>query len=308
MISTYDYWWDTEFDNPNEPMTLSEPEAEQLTLFDTAPFKDGAQVKPSVVSRALPRPREVQRAQQQLLPGINPKIRSNAQCRVYCGDFYEQASGVLFGDDFERLTTDSTAEVCPDLQAKTQDFFVEVKSVGKNKSGIVYSERLTNYDDMLATWFPSLFDPNPVFDPQLLYVLWHHDVKTKEHDTLDGLRAALADRTLACYILDHAAFKRMATYSDEKVLNYRSATGYDRVDMLGHRLSSRVFRAIREDHDTARQILGEVWLSRFLAPSLCVYDHQTPEVPVYIAVSTPRPAKTRSLLARLRAKGRRLRR
>jgi len=306
----YGEWWYTGPDDPIDPTSapaaVRDLEPEQAYLFDIEPFKNGGQTKPSVVSRALPRPREVQRAQQQLVPGINPYIRSNAQCRTYCGDFYEEAARSLLGDGFERLATDSHAEVCPDLQARNQEFFVEVKSIGKNKQGIVYSERLDNYATLLATWFPSLHDPSPVFDPNLIYVLWNHDVRTKEHTTLEGLRAALADRTRACYILDFVALRRMAAYSDEKVLNYRSAEGYERVDMRGHRLSSKVFRLIREDHYAARCLLGEVWLSRFWSAPLSVYGHRTSEVPTYVAVANPRPARLRGLLARLRAEGRRM--
>jgi hypothetical protein len=104
-------------------------------------------------------------------------IRTLAQTRNICGNLCEDLTASLTGG--VRLATDSRCDICPDLLHKgTEDYF-EVKSCGKNGSGIIYQviwekqRRFVEQGGKLCYWF------------------WQHKAECKSLAYASDVRSAL---------------------------------------------------------------------------------------------------------------------
>ncbi len=126
------------------------------------------------------------------------------------GNFYEQATyHILKG--VERLTTDGTADVCPDLaETKRGAFFVESKSSGGSRFMIVI-DQLEMYDEFLSdTYMPDMRYDNPDFEPVILYSFWTHSLrKTNRFSWREELYHELAKSTESVIIVDLEIINRM---------------------------------------------------------------------------------------------------
>jgi len=75
------------------------------------------------------------------------KIDTLGRARTFVGDIVEDFAAEMLNAD--RLKTDSTVDICPDLQRGPKDF-LEVKASGSSNQIILYVERCDRYDDFMS--------------------------------------------------------------------------------------------------------------------------------------------------------------
>lgn len=150
-------------------------------------------------------------------------LYSMAQTRTYCGEFFEEATRDLFQAD--RHVTNGQADICPDLSLGNH--YMEVKSVGKGRQGLVYAQRLA-HDRLLLD----------ATGGQLTYVFWFHQIAAGECRTIAHLRASLAAGAVCVFAIPFQEIEAACRDLPPKVMNYRAATvgGKAKTEMAGYRL------------------------------------------------------------------------
>lgn len=168
-----------------------------------------------------------------------------AQVRNYCGEFFEEASRILFRA--QRHQTDGRATVCPDLSVGPKRY-LEVKSIGRTRQGLVYAARLEKDRRLVDS------------GAQLTYVFWLHSVPAQAFTTLIQLRCALArgvDQVL-CIPFERleAACRRLTP----KVMNYRNATVTKAAQpMPGYRLPMKLLHHLARGPVQLERTVGKVF-------------------------------------------------
>lgn len=109
--------------------------------------------------------------------GIEDRKCPLAACRNYVGDFFEELTANTFGG--ARLKTDSTCDVCPDIQIR-DNVFLESKSVGLSGAIILYKSRFAKDHAFVRE------------GNTLHYVFWQHDCRIEDGMFLGDLRDQLA--------------------------------------------------------------------------------------------------------------------
>jgi hypothetical protein len=121
-----------------------------------------------------------------------------AQARPYVGDFFEEATRVLFGGN--RHQYNANADYCPDISVAPKRF-LEVKSIGKSNSGIVFADRVDRDRQLIRE------------GNTLTYIFWTHSVNVQDYKTLFALRDALAKQAHSVYVIPfnalHSAIKKL---------------------------------------------------------------------------------------------------
>lgn len=102
-----------------------------------------------------------------------------AASRNFCGDFFEEATAVVFGG--MRLVTDSQCDVCPDIKLVGLNHYGEVKCIGNNGSAIIYEHRRTKDLEFISR--------NGV---TLEYFFWRHQTSVNDYRYVGVLRESLA--------------------------------------------------------------------------------------------------------------------
>lgn len=128
-----------------------------------------------------------------------------ASSRNFCGDFFEEATAVLFGG--KRIRTDGTKEVCPDIFLG-DGRYLEAKSVGCSGAFLVYESRLAKDEAFIAA-----------HGAELSYVLWRHRYKLVEGTTLADLRDGCARTTVEAMIIPLAVLAPILHAAPIIVLN-----------------------------------------------------------------------------------------
>lgn len=147
-------------------------------------------------------------------------IRVMAQTRNMCGEFFEVATESITGG--RRMTTDGTAEYCPDVHV-AERVFVESKCVGCTGRMIVYQGRLAK-------------DRRFVDEGNTLhYCIWSHNCRVKGIATEHDLQARLAASICGVMLLPFALVERYALTHPVKLLNSKynrdgSRNGYGTVE------------------------------------------------------------------------------
>ena len=97
--------------------------------------------------------------QERFLPEEDVPLTSNAQRRVEVGNFFEEATKVVFGAARHQTVA---GKYCPDLSLGPKRF-LEVKAIGRSLELIVFRKRLERDKEMCQTE-----------KAKLIYVLWHY--------------------------------------------------------------------------------------------------------------------------------------
>jgi hypothetical protein len=162
---------------------------------------------------------------------------SMAETRNACGEFYEEATRAMLGAD--RHQTDGTADVCPDLSVG-RNRFLEVKSIGCSRQGLVYSHRLDRDRQLLKST-----------RGQLTYLFWIHNVRASECSSLFELRDALATGVECVLAVPFETLWEATRALTPRVMNYRAATGSKpRQEMEGYRLPWGLLRDLSAGQTT----------------------------------------------------------
>ncbi len=179
-----------------------------------------------------------------------------AQTRHATGDYCEEAACKLFGG--ERMTTDGRAHICPDIKLGERDF-LEVKSVGEKRQGIVYEHILDRGLRFIRR-----------NQARLRYVFWIHETSPKDELDLFALRRSMAAHTARVIVVPFQAMLTAVGKLKITTMNYRSrsASGRPDVPMTGWRIPRTQLQA---------------WASgqASFAPDLNVYGCPTGGFPVY---------------------------
>lgn len=150
--------------------------------------------------------------------GVEDRKCQLAACRNYVGDFFEELTANAFQGT--RLKTDSTCDVCPDIQVGEKQF-LESKSVGCSGAIIVYNSR---------------FHKDLAFEAEgnrLHYVFWQHDCRIEEGMYLGDLRDMLAKRVRSVTVVSLQHLSNALIGVPLKTLNAKhTARGYG---SLGYR-------------------------------------------------------------------------
>lgn len=151
-------------------------------------------------------------------------FHSMAQTRTYCGEFFEEATRDLFQAD--RHVTNGQADICPDLSLGNH--YLEVKSVGKGRQGLVYAQRL-EHDRLLLD----------ATGGKLTYIFWFHQVAAGECKTIAHLRNSLANGAVCVFAIPFPEIEAACRLLPAKIMNYRAApsVNHKKVEMPGYRLS-----------------------------------------------------------------------
>lgn len=115
--------------------------------------------------------------QARFLPEEDVPLTSNAQRRVEVGNFFEEATKVVFG---ARRHINQVGKYCPDLSFGSKHF-LEVKAVGKSRELILFRKRLERDKEMCENE-----------KAKLTYVCWWYNASVFTHQTRMSLRRALA--------------------------------------------------------------------------------------------------------------------
>ncbi len=144
------------------------------------------------------------------------ELASVAQARPYVGDFYEEATRVAMGATRHQI--DSTADYCPDLSLGAGRF-LECKAIGATGQGLVFSDRIAKDSRLVRQ------------GGELTYLFWRHGVRVEDHQTLHGLRAALAAKTEQVLAVPFQRLRKAV-----KGLREVCLLNTDRGDRMGYRL------------------------------------------------------------------------
>lgn len=145
--------------------------------------------------------------------GYESRVCTIAACRNYMGDFFEELTVQLIGG--QRLKTDSTRDVCPDIQVDDKTF-IEAKSIGCSGGVIVYQCRLEK--DLAFTKAQGV---------DLFYVLWNHGCRVADGILLGELRTGAAASVKSVTVLRLTDLAAILKTRPVKVLNSKhTARGY----------------------------------------------------------------------------------
>lgn len=140
----------------------------------------------------------------------NTVFTSWAQTRNATGDFVEELVKNLLGG--ERMTTDGQADICPDIELVRGKDYVETKSIGKGKAGILYEHIIDRSRRFVRR--------NKV---RVWYVLVVHKIRAKDHADLFTLRRHMAEGIDRVIVVPFAEVLRTVDALPLEVLNYRCA-------------------------------------------------------------------------------------
>lgn len=154
-------------------------------------------------------------SQRLLWPGVDRPPRDQpvptmASTRNICGDFFEEASRVLF--HAKRHRTDGRCDVCPDLSLIERPLsFIEAKSVGCTRAGIIYEHRLRKDREFVDA-----------IGAQLTYVFWMHRSRVGGCDTRGAIHCSLARTAWAVVALSLAQIEDLCRFRPARKMNYRA--------------------------------------------------------------------------------------
>ncbi len=155
---------------------------------------------------------------------------SMAQTRNAVGEWCEVAGAALF--KAERHATSGTAEVCPDLSLSSPLRYIECKSIGLTRQGLVYAQRLERDRQLVRET-----------GAQLWYAFFLHTVAAAKCQTLHQLRAMMADGLREVLVVSFPMLEAICRDNPARVMNYRRATRTKAArDMPGHRLPMKALR------------------------------------------------------------------
>lgn len=137
--------------------------------------------------------------------GYESRVCTIAACRNYMGDLFEELTVDLVGG--KRLKTDSTKDVCPDIQIE-DNLFAESKSIGCSGAIIVYQCRLEKDLEFLAET-----------GAQMHYVLWHHSCRITEGAPLGDLRTLALTKVRSVTVIPLPALAEILKQSPLITLN-----------------------------------------------------------------------------------------
>ncbi len=170
---------------------------------------------------------------------VDRVIDRPAAVRVHVGTFFEEASLALFGG--HRHQIDSSAAVCPDLSVGPNQF-LEIKSIGQSRQGLVYKDRLAKDRRLLRQTGGGL-----------CYVFWVHNVEATMCKSLGELRAKLTKGVEVVLCIPFERLWRACRKLRATVCNYRTAArGAPDVPMVAYRLPWRLL--LRLAGDPRRQV------------------------------------------------------
>jgi hypothetical protein len=154
------------------------------------------------------------------------RLTSKAAVRVAIGNFWEEATRILFAG--RRRITTNAVDHCPDVDLGDRGH-LEVKSVGAHRQGILYQQQIDQARRLLKTGQPMHF------------VYWCHrapcDVTTRE-ELYDRLARKL-------HLVMVIPARRIVAWCDSRtptIIHYRSPGTRERDDRPGYRLSWRVLQ------------------------------------------------------------------
>ena len=151
----------------------------------------------------LPKAKSVDR--QGRLFHVDRPLSSKGETRWAAGEFFEQAVAVASGG--ERLRTDATADICPDVRIAAGQF-AESKCVGRTGAVIFYEGRfLKDRAFMAATGH------------EIVYWFWRHDYAVLKAESYDELRQGLAGAAKVLVIVDPVTLAQSVEGKPVRVVN-----------------------------------------------------------------------------------------
>lgn len=161
---------------------------------------------------------------------LNKYINSSHEGKYIVGSFFEELTQELFNGYAERLTTNGTCDICPDLrEIKRQEFFIECKAAklrtyykkykSKKAEWKMQAQRIDSYTDFLKTYFPDCSLESPDFNPSLLYAFWTYDLgdrKIEDFNKSNTLVRNLAQSSIKLYLIDSFILDSMCKLKDMK--------------------------------------------------------------------------------------------
>ena len=165
---------------------------------------------------------------------VDRVIDRPAAMRVHVGAFFEEASLALFGG--WRHQIDSTAAVCPDMSVG-HNRFLEIKSIGNSRQGLVYKHRLKKDRQLLKQTGGGLS-----------YVFWIHNVEATMCKSINELWAKLATGIETVLCVPFKRLWRACRKLKATVCNYRTGShGGPDEPMEGYRLPWRLLLRLAGD-------------------------------------------------------------
>jgi hypothetical protein len=140
-----------------------------------------------------------------------------AAARHHVGEFFEEASRVLFGA--ARHQIDGRADICPDLSVGRHRY-LEIKSIGCSRQGLIYTHRLERDRQLVRET-----------GGQLTYVFWIHNAEAMQYRTLSSLRAALATSVKEVLVIPFEAISRACRHLRAMPCNYRATARNGKTEM-----------------------------------------------------------------------------
>ncbi len=170
-------------------------------------------------------------------------IKSYAQARPMIGDFFEEATRVLFACD--RLKTEAGA-LCPDVQFRN-GMIGEVKAIGRSRSCLIYSHRLRKYEKA------ELVD-------RLVYLFWLHRIEAKKVRSLSSLREQLASTVSMCLVIPAQRVHDVCWRRPERWENYSRYEGRSNwAKKPARRLGAGILRGWEQDAVIKLQVCLDVY-------------------------------------------------
>lgn len=214
----------------------------------------------------LPKPR-ISDTQGILWADLNNRpIRTWAQTRNLCGEFYERATAAALNST--RLRTDGTMAVCPDLRHNLHpQTFIESKSVGSTGHSIIYAARMRKDRQF-----------SKVHDVSFMYSIWHHRVRTKDITSEFDLYERLAAGTQYLIVLPLTVVYPLARSCSLKVLNKKYRERKEGRKYLGYADRSKGYgigwsiplKKMQGLCPVMRQV-GPISVGQFIIPRTIVY-------------------------------------
>lgn len=151
---------------------------------------------------------------------LNRHINSSHEGKYIVGSFFEELTRELFNGIVERLRTNNSCDICPDLrEIKRQEFFIECKaakariytkhSKAKRIEWKMKVYQKENYINFLNNYFPDCSLENPDFNPSLLYAFWGYDIEKKKIEDFDKSSQIIKSLTysdIKLYLIDSSIF------------------------------------------------------------------------------------------------------
>lgn len=155
---------------------------------------------------------KVHEDQQVLWPWVGDREITTAAVRNYAGEFFEEASRVVFGG--RKHITSGQADICPDLSLQVPSgepaHYLEVKSLRRGLQGLVYRDRLAKDRAFVRQ-----------YGCRLTYVLWCHEAAAAQCTRLHELRRLLGANTRFVLLIPLADMVRACIAVRPRIANYR---------------------------------------------------------------------------------------